>query len=201
MQSGPETGNAACGHHNRAQTRLLPPEGETEPEVGEPRGVRGTPGPGSQGASCPAQASASEGLRRGSGPLPSVAPASAKPKGTKFPLLCAPGKHSAGRWSPKRGAGRLSVAGHCNGACCRPRSLSTGTGHAPDTAQDSRRAALPRGVISCCAENSRVPRRAECPEQAFHRRLRNALPFHFRRCSGWAEHGHRLHPTPEGPQT
>lgn len=194
MQSGPETGNAACGHHNRAQTGSCSQKGRQNLREESLRvGWGGTPGPGSQGPSCPAQASGSEGLRRGSGPLPSLwllPPPS--PKEPSCPLLCAQGKHSAGRWGP-------AAAGHCNGACCCPRSLSTVAGHTPDTAQDSGRASLSRGVIGGYAENSRVPRRDERLERPFHSSLRNALPFSLGRCGGvCTELGLRLCPSPRG---
>lgn len=65
-----------------------------------------------------------------------MAPASANPKGPSFPLLCAQGKHSAGRRSQERGreavglqataVGRAVVPGPCPPAqgwvCCRHRA-------------------------------------------------------------------------------
>lgn len=186
-QRSPKTGKAARGQRSSAQTRLPQPEGETEPGK---RGVSGGP----QGFALSARAVPPRrvALKRCGGallgPLPSPWPLPLpSPKRPSFPLLCAQGKHSEGRRSPRKGAGMLSAAGHCHEACCGPRSLLSvpEAGHTPDMAQDSRRQHHPkeRRTGGCQGEVSAWGG------------LRNAPPFRLSRCGGiCTELGHGLPP-------
>lgn len=169
-----------CGHRHRAQTRLLQPEGET--------------GPGGAPALCahavPLRRVALKGFRgRGSAwsPSLSVAPASANPGRPSFPLLCAQGKHSAGRRSPEEGREAVGLQATAAGVpLSQVLAHLPEAGYAVDTAQDSR-AAPSKGVTSCRAENTGVPRRGGCPERPLHSGLRNALPAYFLGSAGCAQ--------------
>lgn len=185
-QRGPRTGSAARGQRSSAQTRPAARRGDRARD----RGVSGAPRDFALSARAAPPRRVALKRRGGAllGPLPSPGPLPLpSPKTPSFPLLCAQGKRSAGRRSPRKGAGMLRAAGHRNEACCGPRSLPSmpNAGHAPDMAQDSRRQHHPkeRRTAGCQGEVSAWGG------------LRNALPFHLSRNGGiCTELGHRLPP-------
>lgn len=115
-----------------------------------------------------------------------MAPASANPGRPSFSLLCAQSKHSAGRRSPERGREAVGLQATTAGVLLsQVLAHLPKAGYAIDTAQFSR-AAPSKGVTSCCAENTGVPRRGGCPERPLHSGLRNALPAYFLGSAGCA---------------